>query len=231
MAETVFDPPVIKSAEEFLRYLISQVDRFAEIMQGGTPGEEDLVIGGVDRDSPLAQIYASIIGRANDVPPELLQDDARLNNLILNEIAAIGRAIQGAGGWEAWAEANGIDITEQPSSEPEPGEPSLLEQILANNPDITEEDVNVINSIIEATGRAIPTSTQDAKDLIESVWNAVSATSKDCETWTGRVVEGEGGSGSVPGSGSGTYQGWKDCVNIGAIFSIPGLNLPIPPTF
>lgn len=221
MAETVFDPPVIRSAEEFLRYLRSQVDRFAEIMQGGTPSEEELVIGGVDRDSPLAQIYASIIGRANDVPPELLQDDARLNNLILNEIAAIGRAIQGAGGWEAWAEANGIDITEQPSSEPEPesADPTLLEQILADNPDITEEDVNVINSMIEATGRAIPTSVEEAKDLIESIWSAVSVTSEDCETWTERVGDGEGG----------TYQGWKDCVNIGAIFSIPGLNLPIPP--
>lgn len=154
MSETVFDQPVIRSAEEFLRYLISQVDRFSEIMAGDTPSEQELVIGGVDRDSPLAQIYATIIGRANDVPPEILQDEARLNNLILNEIAAIGRAIQGAGGWEAWAEANGIDITEQstedpgdveppPAPEPEPEEEPEVVQVPISEADFNEQFPNV----------------------------------------------------------------------------------------
>jgi hypothetical protein len=129
------------------------------------------------------------------------------------ELRVLAQQIAQAGGWEAWAEANGIETSTTT-------EPTLLEQILADNPDITEEDVNVINSMIEAAGQAIPTSTQDAKDLIESIWRSVSSTAKDCETWTGSVPDPDGGD---------PYAGWKDCVNIGSIFAIPGLNLPIPP--
>ena len=196
------------------RYIIP--DTLEQLMQGIGQAE----IESIWADPSIIEILTANGIRMNpDAPYDISAAEGVTPEGFSQLLEAI-QAIQDAGGYEEWlAQQEGGDNQE----------PTLLEQILADNPDITEEDVNVINSIIQATGRTIPTSIQDAKDLIENIWNSVSATSQDCETWTGRVVEGEGGSGSVPGSGSGTYQGWKDCVNIGDIFAIPGLNLPIPP--
>lgn len=102
----------------FLEYLRSQgVSDISEIINGGTPGENDLVIGGPDRDSPLAQIYASIIGRAEGVDPAVLQDEQMrvLNN---SGLGAVAEQIAAAGGYENWLaqqEGEVTDINEEPT--------------------------------------------------------------------------------------------------------------------
>ena len=97
---------------KFMEYLRSQgVTDISEIMGGGTPGENDLVIDGADRDSPLAQIYASIIGRAEGVDPAVLQDEQMrvLNN---SGIGAVAEQIAAAGGYDNWLAQQEGEITD-----------------------------------------------------------------------------------------------------------------------
>ena len=111
MVERLVQRQTIDSLQYLVAYFLSQIGRLEEIMAGGTPSEEDLTIGGADRDSPMAQIWASIIGRANDIPPEIASDDMRLQGalrrLILEELTRIGQEIEEAGGWDA-LEQNGF---------------------------------------------------------------------------------------------------------------------------
>ena len=58
-----------RTFQEFTGALLESIPKLQELLAGRTPGDEDLTIGGADRDSPMAQIWASIIGRANDIPP------------------------------------------------------------------------------------------------------------------------------------------------------------------
>ena len=74
----------------------------SDIMAGGTPGEYDLTIDGPDRDSPLAQIYASIIGRAEGVDPAVLDDEAGRTGFINTGIGEVAQQIENAGGWDQW---------------------------------------------------------------------------------------------------------------------------------
>ena len=111
----------INSVQELLEYIMNELQsrrtRLEEIIAGGeTPSEEDLTIGGPDRDNPLSQIWATIIGRIEDVPPEIANDDARLtgylNRLVFEEIGRIGQEIEDAGGWAQWVEDNYPDPEE-----------------------------------------------------------------------------------------------------------------------
>ena len=74
--------PVIDSVEDLIRYFRGLIPRWQEIINAGTPSEEELTIGGPDRDSPFAQIYATIIGRISDIPPEIAGDDNRLTSAL-----------------------------------------------------------------------------------------------------------------------------------------------------
>ena len=119
---------------KFLEYLRSQgVSDISEIMGGGTPGENDLVIDGPDRDSPLAQIYASIIGRAEGVDPAVLTDEQMrvLNN---SGIGVIAEQIDAAGGYDEW-------LAQQDLEGPPEELPTELEEVVSDiDEDTTLED-------------------------------------------------------------------------------------------
>ena len=134
----------ISSVQELVRYFLTEIPRIQEIISGGTPSDDELVIGGADRDSAFAQIWASIIGRANDIPPEIMSDvsrsEAAIRQLLLEEITRVNQEVNEAGSWDAWAEETGFYDQEltgdpgpvkgdpprqapiQPEPEPEPPE-------------------------------------------------------------------------------------------------------------
>ena len=223
-----------ESFADFVARLKKEADRVFQAIANGTLGEEDFSVDSegnpIDRDSPLAQIYQTIIGRANDIPPEILQDatkaEAAFQRIFFGEVARIQGEINNAGGFEQWQ-------NQQQQADEQNVIQQVLDQARETGEGLTKEEEETFKDIFQtiknAVGGAIPTSGQDLKDLLESILKNTAGVSKDCETWTGRVGEGEGGSNSAPGSAGGTYQGWKDCVNIGAILSIPGLNIPLPP--
>ena len=49
-----------RTFQEFTGALLESIPELQELLAGRTPGDEDLTIGGADRDSPMAQIWASI---------------------------------------------------------------------------------------------------------------------------------------------------------------------------
>jgi hypothetical protein len=88
---------------KLLEYLRSVgVEDLSDIMGGGTPGEYDLTIDGPNRDSPLAQIYASIIGPAEGVDPSVLADEQGRTGFINTGMGEVAQQIADAGGYENW---------------------------------------------------------------------------------------------------------------------------------
>lgn len=113
-----------------------------------------------------------------------------------------------------WAEATA------PESEPEAPQ-TLNDLIKEAYPDATDQDIDVVKDIISKVKGAIPTDLEEARDLIVDVLKStvIGSAIQECQSWTERVPDGKGE----------TYPGWQDCVNIGAILSIPGLQIPLPP--
>jgi len=152
---------------KFLEYLRSQgISDISEIMGGGTPGENDLVIDGPDRDSPLAQIYASIIGRAEGVDPVVLQDEQMrvLNN---SGIGAVAEQIAAAGGWDQWL-----------ASQEDP--PTPITDVVEGAVDTVTEGITTVQDAINAALAAISggdTDEEDDRSTVEQVldWIAENA--------------------------------------------------------
>ena len=130
---------------KFLEYLRSQgVSDLSEIMSAGTPGEYDLTaLEGIDRDSPLAQIYASIIGRAEDVDPRILADEQGRNTFIETGIGEVAQQIADAGGFNEWLEQQDEVILGDPGQINEDTTRSPVETIF--------EDDGTITTIIDPT--------------------------------------------------------------------------------
>ena len=234
--------PVIDSVEDLIRYFRALVPRWQEIISGGTPSEEELTIDGPDRDSPFAQIYATIIGRISDIPPEIAGDDNRLtsalNRIIFEEIGRIGQEIEDAGGWAEWVEANYPDPEEEEEDQEEEEDPensddayrAVLEEIREAQGGLSEEDEAAFGELYETIKGQLPTSIEDVTDILRNILNTAAGISTECEE--GRILEdgtetGGWGGVSVNPDTKETYSGWKDCVNLGAI--LPGLDIPLPP--
>lgn len=101
----------------------------------------------------------------------------------------------------------------------------ILDEAEATGEEITEEGIatarDIANEIGRAVSNAVPKDLDELKDLIKKIISSTSGVSKDCVTWTENVGDG---------TLAGTYPGWKDCVNLGIILSIPGLpGIPLPP--
>jgi len=177
-------------------------------------------------DSIFQILYDTIIGEQGipqGVSPEVLSAiegrfRANPNISVLEEIA---RQIAEAGGYNEWLEQQEDD--DDSAEDPEPDAPVTLQDVINQT---AEELGEVDETVSQATQDfidqfigAIPSDVDELKDLVVSVFRTMSVQSKDCESWTGRTGDGEGG----------TYQSWEDCVNLAAIIGIPGLNLPLPP--
>jgi hypothetical protein len=118
-------------------------------------------------------------------------------------------------------------LAEQPVDPVDPGpEPPVdLYQAVkdaAGIEDLTDEDIDVVQSIITKVKGAVPTDIESAQELIVDILKStvIGSAIKDCQTWTGQVEDPET---------SEIYDGWQDCVNVGAVLSIPGLDIPMPP--
>lgn len=135
--------------EKFLEYLRSAgVGEISEIMSGGTPGVYDLTIDGADRDNPLAQVYASIIGRAEDVSPDVLADERGLTRFINTEIGQIADQIAQAGSYEAWLEQQDEVVL---------GDPGQIDEDTTRSPvETIFEDDGTITTIIDPTLVTLP---------------------------------------------------------------------------
>ena len=86
----------------------------------------------------------------------------------------------------------------------------------------------LVNDVINKTGDLIETakaSTEDPLGAIKNILDNVLPAAKDCPSWTDPCTSASGG-GTVAGGGNPC---WKDCVEVGLIFGIPGL--PMPPGF
>ena len=130
---------------KFLEYLRSQgVSDLSEIMSAGTPGEYDLTIDGADRDSPLAQVYASIIGRAEDVDPTVLADERGRTDFINANLGEVLRELEQAENYEAWL-----------ASQQEEGT-SISDIVEGATEAVTEGVSSAVQNAIDAARNALP---------------------------------------------------------------------------
>jgi hypothetical protein len=131
---------------KFLEYLRSQgVSDLSEIMSAGTPGEYDLTIDGADRDSPLAQVYASIIGRAEDVDPTVLADERGRTDFINANLGEVLRELEQAENYEEWLA----------SQQQEEGT-SISDIVEGATEAVTEGVSSAVQNAIDAARNALP---------------------------------------------------------------------------
>lgn len=86
----------------------------------------------------------------------------------------------------------------------------------------------LVNDVINKTGDLIDQAQQAGDDplgAIKNILDNIMPVAKDCPSWTDPCTSASGG-GTVAGGGNPC---WKDCVEVGLIFGIPGL--PMPPGF
>ncbi len=160
-----------------------------------------------------------------DIDPRVLRAlQEAVDSQDVSAIQNIADEIAEAGGYDEWLEQQEDD---DDSAEEEFNEESSIQQVLNEfreaGEEITKEQEetfrDIFKTIKDVVTGAIPTNKKDFEKLLTNVLNGVAGVSGECESWTERVPDGEGG----------TYQGWKDCVKIGTLLSIPGLDIPMPP--
>lgn len=103
--------------EEYQRFIMRNFFDTSDLDEGAEPVEFNDM-----QDDTFQMILDSILGQAEDVPPEIRGDALRTQQWLENQLSTIGQEIQNAGGYEEWLASQ----QEEPVSGPVKGDAPRL---------------------------------------------------------------------------------------------------------